>query len=179
MTKMTKETTEPAPVRGASPEKQALLEAFDSVLKQQAENREAERREEAARRRNRGRVRPTVWASAVLALFLCTYLYIERPEWLFPASAPPESVTIQEASLRIGMANVAQHVERYRQRRGKLPRTLLDAGTQVEGITYQPLDSLDWRLVGSHRGIELTLASRDPLPKFLGNSFEVISRRSR
>jgi hypothetical protein len=175
---MSKETTGPTPVPAAASQKQALLEAFDSVLKQQAENREAEQREEASRRRSRNRVRPTIWASAVLALFLCTYLYIERPEWLFPASAPPESVAIQEASLRIGMANVAQHVERYRQRSGKLPRTLLEAGTQAEGISYQPLDSIEWRLIGSHKGIELTLASRDPLPRFLGNSFEVISRRS-
>ena len=176
---MNKDTTGTTPVPGAASQKQALLDAFDSVLKQQAENREAEQREEASRLRNRSRVRPTVWASAVLALFLCTYLYIERPEWLFPASAPPESVAIQEASLRIGMANVAQHVERYRQRRGKLPGTLLEAGTQAEGITYQPLDSTEWRLIGSHGSIELTLASREPLPRFLGNSFEVISRRSR
>jgi hypothetical protein len=176
---MTKETTGTAPVAGASSQKQALLEAFDSVLKQQAEDREAQQREEEARQRNRNRVRPMIWAAAVLALFLCAYLYIERPEWVFPASVPAESVAIQEASLRIGMANVAQHVERYRQRTGRLPGTLLEAGTQAEGITYQPLDSADWRLVGSHRGIELTLASREPLPKFLGNSFEVISRRPR
>ncbi len=176
---MTKETTGTAPVSGATPQKQALLEAFDSVLKKQAEDREAEQREAAARRRNRNRVRPAVWAAAVLTLFLCTYLYIERPEWLFPTSTPPESVAIQEASLRIGMANVAQHVERYRLRTGRLPVSLLEAGTQAQGMTYQPIDSTTWRLIGSHRGMELTLASRDPLPKFLGNSFEVISRRSR
>jgi len=176
---MTRETTGNAPVPGASAQKQALLEAFDGVLKQQAEAREAELREVADRRRSRHRVRPTIWAGAVLAIFLCTYLYIERPEWLFPASSPAESVAIQEASLRIGMANVAQHVERYRQRRGKLPRTLLEAGTQVEGIIYQSIDSTEWRLIGSHGGIELTLASREPLTRFLGNSFEVISRRSR
>jgi hypothetical protein len=175
---MTKETTGTAQVPAASSQKQALLEAFDSVLKKQADDREAEQRAEAARR-NRNRVRPTVWVSGLLTLFLCAYLYIERPEWLFQASTPPESVAIQEASLRIGMANVAQHVERYRQRTGKLPRTLLEAGTQAEGMTYQPLDSTDWRLVGSHRGIELTLASREPLPKFLGNSFDLISRRAR
>jgi len=176
---MTKETSGTAQAPGASPQKQALLEAFDSVLKKQAEDREAEQREAAARRQSRNRVRPSVWAAGALALFLCAYLYIERPEWVFPASAPPESVAIQEASLRIGMANVAQHVERYRQRSGKLPGTLLEAGTQVEGIAYQPLDSTEWRLVGSHAGIELTLASREPLSRFLGNSFEVISRRSR
>jgi hypothetical protein len=176
---MTKETTGTAQGPAASSQKQALLEAFDSVLKKQAEDREAEQRAEAARRQNRGRVRPMVWISGVLTLFLCAYLYVERPEWLFPASTPAESVAIHEASLRIGMANVAQHVERYRQRTGKLPNTLLEAGTQPEGMSYQPLDSTDWRLVGSHRGIELTLVSREPLPKFLGNSFEVISRRSR
>jgi hypothetical protein len=176
---MNKETTGTVQVPGASQQKQALLEAFDSVLKQQADLREAEQRADAARRRNRNRVRPIVWAAAVLALFLCAYIYIERPEWVIPASVPPESLAIQEASLRIGMANVAQHVERFRQRQGKLPRTLLEAGTHVEGITYQPLDSTEWRLIGSHGGVELTLASREPLPRFLGNSFEVISRRPR
>jgi hypothetical protein len=115
----------------------------------------------------------------VLAAFLCTYLYIERPEWLYPASAAPETVEITEASLRIGMANVAQHVERYRQRTGKLPATLLEAGTQMDGIAYQALDSADWRLVGSHANIELTLVSREPLARFLGNSFDVITRRPR
>ena len=179
MAAMTNETRGTAPTSGASPHKQALLEAFDSVLKKQAEDREAEQREAEARRRSRNRVRPTILASAGLALVLCTYLYIEKPEWLFPSSAPVESVAIKEASLRIGMANVAQRIERFRQRTGKLPRTLIEAGTQVEGMAYEPVDSADWRLVGSHAGIELTLASQDPLPGFLGNSFEVISRRDR
>jgi len=176
---MTKESTGTAPVSGASPQKQALLEAFDSVLKKQAEEREAEQREAEARRRSRNRVRPSVWALGAVVLFLCAYLYVERPEWVFPASAPPESVAIKEASLRIGMANVAQHLERYRQRTGKLPRTLLEIGTQADGITYQPIDSTEWRLMGAHSGVELTLMSREPLSRFLGNSFEVISRRSR
>jgi hypothetical protein len=179
MAAMTKETTGTAPSAGASPQKQALLEAFDSVLKKQAEDREAEQREAAARRRSRNRVHPTIWALAALAVLLCGYLYLDRPEWLFPPSTPPESVAIKEASLRIGMANVAQHVERFRQQTGKLPRTLLEAGTQVHSIAYQPVDSADWRLVGSHAGIELTLSSREPLARFLGNSFQLIARRSR
>src|SRR5262245_11804990 len=104
-----------------SAQKQALLEAFDTVLKQQAEAREAELREAEAHRRAQRRVRPTIAAAAVLSLVLCSYLYIERPEWIFPTAAPPESVAIKEASLRIGMANVAQHVERHHQRTGTLP----------------------------------------------------------
>jgi hypothetical protein len=77
------------------------------------------------------------------------------------------------------MANVAQHVERHRARTGALPRTLADAGTRVEGMSYQPVGTATWRLVGSHGGIELTLTSQDSLPRFLGNSFDVISRRTR
>ena len=159
-------------------QKQALLEAFDTVLKQQAEAREAELREAEARRRAQRRVRPTIAAAALLSLALCSYLYIERPEWLFPAAAVPESVAIKEASLRIGMANVAQHVERHRHRTGSLPATLAEAGTRVDGMTYETLGST-WRLIGANGGIELTLTSQDSLPRFLGNAFEVISRRAR
>jgi hypothetical protein len=165
----------------ASPaaQKQALLEAFDTVLKQQAETREAELREAEARRRAQRRVRPVIAAAAVLAMVLCSYLYIERPEWIFPTAAIPESVAIKEASLRIGMANVAQHLERHRQRTGTVPRSLAEAGTRVEGMAYEAHGSDGWRLVGTNAGVELTLTSHDSLPRFLGNSFEVISRRPR
>jgi hypothetical protein len=165
----------------ASPaaQKQALLEAFDTVLKQQAEAREAELREAEARRRAQRRVRPAIAATAVLVMVLCSYLYIERPEWIFPTAAIPESVAIKEASLRIGMANVAQHLERHRQRTGTVPRDLAETGTRVEGMTYEAQGSDGWRLVGTNGGVELTLTSHDSLPRFLGNSFEVISRRPR
>jgi hypothetical protein len=174
---MTNHTTE-TPASPAA-QKQALLEAFDTVLKQQAESREAELRVAEARRRARRRVRPSIAAAAVLSLALCSYVYIERPEWVFPSAAVPESVAIKEASLRIGMANVAQHVERHRQRTGSLPRTLAEAGTRVNGMIYEPLGSSTWRLVATNGGVELTLTSQDSLPAFLGNSFEVISRRHR
>jgi hypothetical protein len=173
---MTNQTETPA---GPAAQKQALLEAFDTVLKQQAEAREAELREAEARRRARRRIRPAISAAAILTLALCSYLYIEQPQWLFPAAAVPESVAIKEASLRIGMANVAQHLERHRQRTGALPRTLAEAGTRVDGMSYEPLGASTWRLVGTNGGIELTLTSRDSLRAFLGSSFEVISRRPR
>ena len=173
---MTNQTDTPA---SPTAQKQALLDAFDTVLKQQAETREAELREAEARRRARRRVRPWVSALAVLSLALCSYLYVERPEWLFPTAAIPETMALKEASLRIGMANVAQHLERYRQRTGALPRTLAESGSRVSGMTYEPIGSATWRLVGTNGGIELTLTSQDSLPRFLGNSFEVISRRPR
>ena len=46
-------------------------------------------------------------------------------------------------------------------------------------MAYEALGADAWRLVGSNGGVELTLSSHDSLPRFLGNSFEVISRRPR
>lgn len=174
---MNKEKTGTATTPGASPQKQALLEAFDGVLKKQAEDREAEQREMEAQRRRGSGVHPAVLALMGVAIALCAYLYLQKPEWLFPTNTT-ESVAIKEASLRIGMSNVAQHIEHYRAQTGKLPATLVEAGAQIEGMNYQPLDSTGWRLIGSYAGIELTLGSGEPLPRFLGHSFEVIARRT-
>jgi hypothetical protein len=163
----------------ASPEKKALLEAFDTVLKSQAEEREAQVRAAEAQRRAASRVRPIFGVGAVMGLFLASYLWVEKPEWLFPPPPAPESTAIKEASVRIGMANAAQHVERFRQRVGRLPNSLAETGAQVEGISYQRTGEDSWRIEGSNGVIQVSLGSSEPLSRFLGNSFEVIARRPR
>jgi hypothetical protein len=98
-----------------SPEKKALLEAFDTVLKTQAEEREARRVEaEAEARRRHGASRRLTVLCATVLVFVCAYLYIERPDWVFPAPPTPESFVVREASLRLSVANPAQPVERFR-----------------------------------------------------------------
>ena len=164
----------------ASPEKKALLEAFDSVLQTQADAREAERLEAEARRLARARSRPVMWLCAAIVLFISAYLWVEQPEWVFPTRAAPESMAIREASLRIGIANAAQHVERYRQRNRRLPATLQEAGAHGDGLVYETTGGgTGWRLTGQSGAARLTLPSTEPLAKFLGNSFELISRRGR
>jgi hypothetical protein len=163
----------------ASPEKKALLEAFDSVIRTQADERETQRLEAEARRAARARSRPVLWACAAILLFVSGYLYVEQPEWVFPTRAAPESMAVKEASLRIALANTAQHLERYRQRNGRLPSTLNEAGAHGDGLGYDRIDDARWRLTGQNGGVRLVLASADPLAKFVGNSFEIISRRGR
>jgi hypothetical protein len=163
----------------ATPEKKALLEAFDSVLKRQAEARDEEARTAEARRLASSRTRPVFWAGAALALFIGAYLWVEKPEWMFSPPPAPESAAIKEASARIGVANAAQHVERFRQRAGRLPSTLTEAGAQVEGINYQRTGPDSWRIEGASGPVRVSLSSSESLPKFLGNSFQVISRRPR
>jgi hypothetical protein len=177
MSQETTPTQPPAPARSATAEKQALLEAYDTVLKHQAERRDAELREAEARRAARQRTRPLVWTSAALTLVLCSYLLIERPEWMFPQAGPIESAAVQEASIRIGMANAAQHVQRFRQQNHRYPETLTEAGAYGDGIEYTRVAD-GWRMTSTWGTTEITLSSRDTLPAFLGKSFEIIGRRA-
>jgi hypothetical protein len=177
---MSQETTptQPQPAaRTASAEKQALLQAYDTVLKHQADSRQAEVRDAEARRAARGRGHPWVWTSAACTMVLCAYLLVERPEWLFPQVGPPESVEVQEASLRIGMANAAQHIQRFYQQNSRFPETLTEAGAYSDGIEYTRIGT-GWRITAAQGTVQLTLSSRDGLATFIGRSFEVIARRA-
>ena len=162
----------------ATPEKKALLEAFDTVIRAQADQREAQRQADEERRLARARSRPVMWVCAAFILFVGTYLGVEQPDWAFPNKPLVESDAVREAGLRIGMANAAQHIQRYHNRNGRLPASLGEAGAHGAGLDYALLGT-GWRLMGRNGGIRLTLNSGEPLPKFLGKSFEVISRRER
>jgi hypothetical protein len=160
-----------------TPEKKALLEAFDTVLKTQAEEREARRAEAEARRRHSSSRLLMVVCGTVL-MFVGVYLYVERPEWVFPAPATPESVVVREASLRISVANAAQHIERFRQRTGRLPTTLAEAGAHEGALDYEPASTV-YKLQADTGGVRVTYDSGQPLTQFVGNSFKIISRRSK
>ena len=175
---MSQDTTTPASNASASPQKKALLEAFDTVLKTAAEERELKRLAAEARRHSRGASRLLLVICTVIATFVTVYLYVERPEWAFPVASVPESPAVRQASLRISVANAAQHIERYRQQRGQLPATLEQAGANGAGISYQRT-AAGYQLEGEGDGIRVSFTSGESLTRFIGNSFEVIARRPR
>jgi hypothetical protein len=162
----------------ASPEKKALLEAFDTVLKTKAEEREAELAAAESQRRGRGVSRLLMLVCVTILVFVSAYLYVERPDWIFPTPPQPESFAVREASLRITIATAAQHIERYRQRLGRLPATLAEAGAYGDGIAYHRT-AAGYRLEGESDEVRVTFDSTEPLARFVGNSFKVISRRAR
>lgn len=162
----------------ASPEKQALLEAFDTVLKSKADAKEAEQTAAEAHRRARAASRLLALMCATMLLFVSAYLVVERPDWIFPAPLPPESVAIREASLRITVANAVQHIERYRELENRLPATLTDANAYGEGITYDRIGD-GYRLTAGSDGVRVIYSAGEPLAHFVGNSFAVISRRGK
>ncbi len=157
--------------------KKALLTAFDQVLKAQAEQQAEER---AAARRRAGSARSVMtWVVVFALLFSSAYLWLERPDWLFTSAPRPESAAVREASLRIALANAARHVEHFRRRVGRLPATLEETGTSMSTIEYEPGAANSYVLRGINGSVQLTLRSGDSLPAFVGNSFEIIARRSR
>jgi hypothetical protein len=162
----------------ATPQKKALLEAFDTVLKTAAEARELERLAAEARRRGRGISRLLLVVCTTILVFVSVYLYVERPEWAFPTPSTPESTAVRQASLRISVANAVQHVERYRQQHGKLPATLEQAGANTVGLSFQPTTA-GYEIAGEGDGVRVSFMAGQSLTRFIGNSFEVIARRSR
>lgn len=178
---MSQDTSPPNPSVPPAPsaEKKALLDAFDTVLKTQAEERETDARAAEARRRARASSRPLLAASAAILLAIGAYLAIRQPTWVFAPRPTPESLAIKEASLRITMANASQHVQHFRQRTGRLPESLAEAGARGDDLVYSRLGASSYRLVGENGLAHVMLTSDDSLADFLGNSFQIIARRSR
>jgi hypothetical protein len=172
-------STPKAPLPPPSAEKKALLDAFDTVLKSQAEEREATEREAEARRRSRASSRPLLAACAVILLAVATYLAVAQPPWVFAPRPAPESLAIQEASLRIAMANAAQHVERFRQKNDRLPESLAEAGARGANLSYSRQGPSSYRLVGDNGPAHAVLNADQSLADFLGNSYQVIAGRPR
>ncbi|MEP6687715.1 MAG: hypothetical protein ABJC36_05150 [Gemmatimonadales bacterium] len=166
------------PTAAAPSQKKALLEAFDTVLKTAADEREVERLAAEARRRNRGISRLLLVVCTTILVFVSVYLYVERPEWAFPAPSTPESVAVRQASLRISVANAVQHIERYRQQHGRVPATLEQAGANGAGLSFQPTTA-GYEVTGEGDGARVSFTAGESLTRFIGNSFEVIARRTR
>ena len=155
--------------------KQALYEAAQEVVRKQADERRAQLEAERAAR---SRISPIVTIGCAIILMVLAYVAVERPTWLFPRPPVLESPEVQEASLRIGMASVAQRVEKFRATRDRLPRSLAETGGALQGITYERNDSVNYTIRGGRGPYTLVLRSTDSVKTFLGGSFEVIARRS-
>jgi hypothetical protein len=178
---MSQDTSPPNAPAGPAPsvEKQALLEAFDTVLKSQADEREASRREAEARRLAKARSRPLIAAATAILFGVTGYLFVARPAWVFAPRAVPESLALKEASLRVAMASAVQHIQRFQQHEGRLPASLSEAGARSTGLRYELVGESGFRLDGESGPAHAVYSSGEELADFLGNSYQIIVRRPR
>lgn len=157
--------------------KKALLDAFGDVMRSQVQTQLEEAAARQAAARARARRQRVMWLVAVALIGVNGYIWAARPAWLFPPPAPGESTEMKEASLRVGMATVARKVEQFRERHGRLPASLTEAGASLEGIRYRVADTT-YTLTGVNGPVALSLTSADSLAVFVGDSYRLITRRA-
>lgn len=169
--------TTPAQQNQPSPEKQALIEAYERVLLADAEKRE---KDQAARPEGppRRRLHPVVVLSLLVLIGVSAYVGVARPAWLFERGAPTEPVSMQEASLRLAMAMQFQRIERFRAQSDRLPTTMEEAGPVMPGVRYQARHPDGFTLTGTNGAVTLTLQSTESVSAFVGNSYELIQGRA-
>lgn len=152
--------------------KEALLDALQESVQDARVRDEVEA--EHRRRGLRKRSSPVIVASAVIAVALAAWLLLARPDWVFPPSAPVQSVQQLEAGLRIGLFLEARQVHEFTARTGRPPRTLAEAGVQSSGSAYTLQPDGRWSLEASQQGVRMRVNRDDDLSGFLRPSFTAI-----
>ena len=154
--------------------KQALLDAAQDAV-QDAHDKASQRRGRAGS--NTSRIVVTVLGLGIFAVGI--YILAIRPAWFFTPPLPPESIQIQEASVRLMLVREASRVRQYRSAHGRWPATLEEAGSTVSNIDYTRQGDSAFRLVTTWGEQTIGLSSSDSVGPFLGNSLKVIASRGR
>jgi len=157
-----------------TPEKRALIDAYESALKASAERRDAASRPSGPRR-----TRPVFWVILLLAVGGAGAVAILRPEWIGIEAPLTEPPAVREASLRLAVALEAQRVLRYQRAHGQLPATLAEAGAVMPGIIYQPSRDGIYEISAADGDIAVLYRSTTSLRTFVGNSYDAVKRRGK
>lgn len=130
---------------------------------QQADRELAERRPQRARRD----VLPIVWAVLVAA---CAWIWFGDPPFLRAPAAPEPTAAERDAGRRLALYLQAQRIEHFRVTHARLPVTLIEAGSQLEGVRYDVFPGDRYRLIWETDEKPLVLRSMDRPDVFLGSS---------
>ncbi len=164
--------TTPPPSGPSTPEKKALLEAYEQALKPSQPAEPPPRPP-----RSGSGLHPLTLVAVAALVALAGWLAIARPGFVFERGAPSEPRAVRDASLRLAMAMQFQRVQRYRDSTGALPERLTDVGPVVSAIRYEPIPPDQFTLVGENGDVVLTLRSDDVLRDFVGTAYQVLETR--
>ncbi len=160
----------------AEAQKRALLDAAQAAV---TDAREKEQAARLLRRQNAKRSQAALAVTGLVIFGFGIYLLAFRPAWFFTPPPPPETIAIQEASVRLMLVREVERVKRFRSEQGRLPQTLEEAQSPIHGITYQKETDSTFRLVATFGENPIGLSSTDSVGSFLGNSLKVIASRGR
>ena len=164
----------PSGARRTEDQKQALLDAAQAAV-QDAHDKAAQRRGRASS--NTSRIVVTVLGLGIFAVGI--YILAARPVWFFTPPAAPESVQIQEASVRLMLVREASRIRRYRAEHGKMPASLAETGSPITTVMFTAQGDSAFRLMTAWGEQTLTLTSADSVGPFIGNSLKIIASRGR
>lgn len=150
------------------PDRRALLQAFQDVVKSEKDKKSGESTLAPA-------ARPVFLIVMSLILAALTAVLLTQPAWLFPR-APEETPGLREASLRVRMYVEIERIEQFRAANGRYPESLLEAGGDTTALTYSA-GPAGYTLTGQNRGALATFVAGSNPREFLGNSYQLISRR--
>ena len=165
------------PADSSSPDRRALVEAYENLVRDEKTKREAAAHPSGATALETSQ--KLFWAMAAVTIVAGSMILMSRPAWFFGPPAAVESPRVREASLRLAIAREAVRVERYRKATGALPSSLEQAGAGPTGLVYTRAGSESFTLAGTAGTIHLTYRSIDTLATFLGDSPEIIRHRGR
>lgn len=154
------------------PNKQALLEAFDDVLKADAERRAEVVEAPGPTRRSAS---PIVLVGLFAIVAMVAAIFVSRPAWLGFPDEYVETPVIKDASLRLAMYQARQRVEQYRVANGSLPPTLVAAGVSDPALRMTVVSGSRYVIEGGSDSARLALRSDEPVRPFLGDAFEVVA----
>ncbi|MFC1791643.1 hypothetical protein ACFL0I_04160 [Gemmatimonadota bacterium] len=142
-----------------------------SVLRDQAEREEAR---ESTPLPGPKPLLPQLSALAVSTAF-AVYVWFGSPGWLEPDPIPLTPVAVEESTVRAVIFLQAQKIEDYRERYGRLPAFLEEAGPGIHGVRYRRLDGQTYRIHGQGDRVGLSYTSGEPLAEFLGSGEGILA----
>ena len=150
-----------------------IADALAEVLKDQSEKA---KKRVATKPQPKKKTAPLTWGALVVFSAASAYIWLGSPSWLDP-SPPAPPPTLAEAGLRMEVFQEALLVEEFREREGRLPVDLAEAGDPDSEVAYARMDDGTYRLLleglsQSPAGVEYV--STDSLEGFLGNSLQTI-----
>ncbi|HUL70055.1 MAG TPA: hypothetical protein VLT17_07500 [Gemmatimonadales bacterium] len=153
--------------------RRALVEAFQNVVKSEAEKAKEARAPKPIppHRRAAG-----LFVAVVIMVAAAAILVIQ-PGWLVAPEVPEETPQLHEASLRLAMYRAAQQIESFRRANGRLPASLPEAGADTTGVSYEAAGGYQYVLHGHSGDLELEYHSDQSLKDFLGDSYDLIRER--
>lgn len=153
-------------------EEQVRARALAEVLREQDARAQASQEAEA-RRSRRTRIR----RSALIAAWgLVIWIWVASPAWLRVAPPPRPTVAEEAEALRLHVFLQSQAIEAYRQRSGRLPYVLQEAGPPFRGLEYRRRDSRTYELQGRSERVVLRYHSEQPPLDFVGAAADRLVR---